>query len=279
MGVGVCGVGLWGLVPETFWDKGLETFLERESTGEGGRGREVGGEKMEGSGEESSRRDGLGEMGISKQEGSRRSGETVEVFELVETANDPATTSTSAACSSSSETPGNQDVDKRATEHQATPPRRNDYTSRMASRPNGSFRTHLLPWHGRLREDERWLRVAARPFFLFAYPAILWSAITHSCCIGWLVVISESMDVIYRNPNSYHFGAFSTGLVYISAFIGGVLGTAITGKMLNVIVRAMARKNGGVFEPEFRLVMMMPVTITTVVGLMGFGWSAEVQDA
>lgn len=41
----------------------------------------------------------------------------------------------------------------------------------------------------------------------------------------------------------------------------------------------MARKNGGVFEPEFRLVMMMPVTITTVVGLVGFGWSAEVQDA
>lgn len=43
MGVGVCGVGLWELVPETFWDRGLETFLERESTGEGGRGREGGG--------------------------------------------------------------------------------------------------------------------------------------------------------------------------------------------------------------------------------------------
>lgn len=49
MGVGVCGVGLWGLVPETFWDRGLGTFLEegvdgRGRTGEGRRRREDGGE-------------------------------------------------------------------------------------------------------------------------------------------------------------------------------------------------------------------------------------------
>jgi hypothetical protein len=41
----------------------------------------------------------------------------------------------------------------------------------------------------------------------------------------------------------------------------------------------MSRRNGGLYEPEFRLVMAIPIAITTVIGLMGFGWSAEVHDA
>ncbi|KAK0659708.1 major facilitator superfamily transporter [Cercophora samala] len=262
--VGVVGGGLWLFGAETFWDRGVDVMGEKRVEDRGLRG------------QGSLRHDGMGEISTPDNDTGRRSGETVE---LVETVNDPITSSSSAAWSSSSETRGNQDLEKRIVEHPGTPPRRNEYTSRMAARPAGSFSRHLLPWHGRLRQDENWFRVAARPFFLFAYPAILWSAIVYSCCIGWLVVISESMDVIYRDPNTYHFSAFSTGLVYISPFIGGVLGTAIAGKMSDVIVKAMARRNGGVFEPEFRLVMIIPVAITTVIGLMGFGWSAEVHDA
>jgi hypothetical protein len=64
----------------------------------------------------------------------------------------------------------------------------------------------------------------------------------------------------------------------LSPFIGGVLGTAVAGKISDIVVKAMARRNGGLYEPEFRLVMAIPIAITTVVGLMGFGWSAEIKD-
>jgi hypothetical protein len=40
----------------------------------------------------------------------------------------------------------------------------------------------------------------------------------------------------------------------------------------------MTRRNGGVFEPEFRLVMVILVAFSTVMGLWGFGWSAQVED-
>ncbi|KAK0703630.1 hypothetical protein B0T26DRAFT_732092 [Lasiosphaeria miniovina] len=68
------------------------------------------------------------------------------------------------------------------------------------------------------------------------------------------------------------------GLVYLSPFIGGILGTAVAGKVSDVIVKAMARRNGGLYEPEFRLVMAAPVALTKVVSLMSFGWSAQVRD-
>ena len=67
-------------------------------------------------------------------------------------------------------------------------------------------------------------------------------------------------------------------MVYISPFIGGVLGTAVAGKVSDIIVRYMSRRNDGIYEPEFRLVMAIPVTIATCIGLMGYGWSAQERD-
>lgn len=152
------------------------------------------------------------------------------------------------------------------------------YTAILRDRPALTFVQQLKPYNGRLHQD-KWLRVAIRPFILFAYPAVLWSAIVYSCAVGWLIVLSESVAVIYRSRDSYGFSALSTGLIYLSPFIGGILGTAVAGKVSDLIVRAMSKRNGGLYEPEFRLVMAAPVAITTVIGLMGFGWSAEVHDA
>ncbi|KAH6716062.1 major facilitator superfamily domain-containing protein [Leptodontidium sp. MPI-SDFR-AT-0119] len=152
------------------------------------------------------------------------------------------------------------------------------YTTILRDKPALTFVQQLKPYNGRLHQDN-WFRVAIRPFILFAYPAVLWSAVVYSCAVGWLIVLSESVAVIYRRRTSYGFSALSTGLIYLSPFIGGVLGTAVAGKVSDIIVRAMAKRNGGLYEPEFRLVMAAPVAITTVIGLMGFGWSAEVHDA
>ena len=151
------------------------------------------------------------------------------------------------------------------------------YTSHLRTQPPKTFRQTLKPWNGVLRHDN-WFKVALRPFILFAYPAILWSTLVYSLSIGWLIVLSESVSEIYRNKETYNFSALQTGLVYISPFIGGILGTAVAGKVSDLIVRLMSRRNGGIYEPEFRLVMAIPVLISTCIGLMGFGWSAEEKD-
>ncbi|PQE24297.1 major facilitator superfamily transporter protein [Rutstroemia sp. NJR-2017a BVV2] len=158
------------------------------------------------------------------------------------------------------------------------PPRGVQYTHTLRQSPKLTFVQQLKVWNGRLCHD-KWLVVAIRPFILFTYPAVLWSSIVYACSIGWLIVLSESVAVIYRTRDTYNFSALSTGLIYLSPFIGGVLGTAVAGKVSDVIVRAMSRRNGGLYEPEFRLIMGIPVAITTVIGLMGFGWSAHNHDA
>lgn len=154
----------------------------------------------------------------------------------------------------------------------------NAYIARYGSGPRKTYLQSLKPWSGRLRKDN-WFRVALRPFILFAYPSILWSTLIYSLSVGWLIVLSESVAEIYQNKESYSFTPLQTGLVYISPFVGGVLGTAVAGKVSDMIVRSMARRNGGIYEPEFRLIMAIPIMLTTVIGLMGYGWSAAERDA
>ena len=151
------------------------------------------------------------------------------------------------------------------------------YTTRMRVSEPKSYTEILKPWNGRVSQT-KWWKAALRPFVLYAYPSVLWSSLVYSLSIGWLIVLSESVSKIYRNKESYNFSALGTGLVYLSPFIGGVLGTAVAGKVSDVIVQYMARRNGGVYEPEFRLVMAAPVAVTTAIGLMGYGWSAQERD-
>ncbi|RFU75038.1 major facilitator superfamily domain, general substrate transporter [Trichoderma arundinaceum] len=158
------------------------------------------------------------------------------------------------------------------------PPKIKAYTHNLRHQPAQTFIQQLKPYHGRLNNDN-WFKVMIRPFILFVYPAVLWSAAIYACSIGWLIVISENLAVIYRNPEGYNFTALQAGLVYVSPFVGGILGTGVAGKISDIIVRAMARRNGGMYEPEFRLVMAVPILLATCIGLMGFGWSAQEKDS
>lgn len=151
------------------------------------------------------------------------------------------------------------------------------YTSNLRAKPPVSFMQSLKPWNGRIAK-ESWLRVMFRPFILFAYPAVLWSSMVYALSVGWLIVLSEAVAEIYRNKDTYNFSALATGLVYISPFVGGILGTVVAGKVSDMIVRFMSRRNGGVYEPEFRLIMAFPIAITTSMGLMGFGWSVQERN-
>ncbi|KAJ5372664.1 Major facilitator superfamily domain general substrate transporter [Penicillium concentricum] len=152
------------------------------------------------------------------------------------------------------------------------------YTNRLRERPKIPFSQLLRVWNGRIAQDS-WFRVAVRPFVLFAYPSVLWSTVVYSLSVGWLIVLSESVAHIFEGKEHYHFTALQTGLVYISPFVGGLLGTAVAGKVSDIIARFMTRRNGGIYEPEFRLVMALPIALSTVIGLMAFGWSAEIGDS
>jgi hypothetical protein len=110
-----------------------------------------------------------------------------------------------------------------------------------------------------------------------------------SCFTNFSTCVSSPYTAHCTYGRPYNLSSLSVGLLYIAPFVGGVLGSSIAGKLSDIVCRFMARRNDGVFEPEFRLVMVIPVALATVFGissyfrtndkgLWGFGWSTQVKD-
>jgi len=56
-----------------------------------------------------------------------------------------------------------------------------------------------------------------------------------------------------------------------------LVGEVISGPLNDYLCIRLARKNHGIYEPEFRLVLMLPVLIFGIVGFFGFGATVHYQ--
>jgi hypothetical protein len=118
-----------------------------------------------------------------------------------------------------------------------------------------------------------YLSLLLRPFPLFLHPTILWACLVQGVIIGWTVLIGIVLASIMLGPPLW-FGEVETGYMYTGAFIGALVGFGIAGLGSDWSARVLTRWNGGVYEPEMRLVMVVPQIVLGAGGLYGFGVSA-----
>ncbi|KAH8603088.1 MFS general substrate transporter [Bisporella sp. PMI_857] len=135
--------------------------------------------------------------------------------------------------------------------------------------PKVTFAQSLSPFNGRKSNDSYW-KLLLRPFPLFAHPAILWACLVQGTMIGWTVFIGVVLGALFIGPPMF-WTEVDTGYAYTGAFIGAVLGFVIAGALADWSAKFMTRKNGGIYEPEFRIVLVIPQLIFGCAGLFGFG--------
>ena len=132
-----------------------------------------------------------------------------------------------------------------------------------------SFAQSLLPFNGR-KTDESFLKLLFRPFPLFFHPAVLWACLTQGTLIGWTVMIGVVLAAIFLGPPLW-FNEVKTGYMYAGPFIGAILGFVLSGLLSDWSTRFMIRRNKGIYEPEFRIVLVFAQLIFGCAGLYGFG--------
>ena len=139
--------------------------------------------------------------------------------------------------------------------------------------PKKTFAQSLALFDGR-KTDESFWKLFLRPFPLFLHPAFLWAMLIQGALIGWTVFIGVILAAVFLGPPLF-WTEVDTGYSYTGAFIGAILGFIVSGTLADWSAKAMTRANKGIYEPEFRIVLVIPQLIFGVAGLYGFGLSAQ----
>ncbi|CZR64179.1 uncharacterized protein PAC_14076 [Phialocephala subalpina] len=91
-----------------------------------------------------------------------------------------------------------------------------------------------------------------RPFVLITYPTVLWSSLVYGMSLGWNVILGASVAQLFAPP-PYLFNSGDQGLIFISPFIGSLVGTYLCGPLADRIANWATKRNHGIREPEMRL--------------------------
>ncbi|RDL40568.1 MFS general substrate transporter [Venustampulla echinocandica] len=129
---------------------------------------------------------------------------------------------------------------------------------------------------GRKYSTAPFWKILVRPAVIFWYPAVLWAFLIYGVTLTWIVVFSVVNAAIFTVA-PYNFTVSQVGLISISPFIMTIIGEVIAGPLNDYICLWLAKKNHGIYEPEFRLVLMVPVFILGVAGFFGFGATVHFQ--
>lgn len=105
---------------------------------------------------------------------------------------------------------------------------------------------------------------------LTTFPAIAYTAITYGSLLAWWSILASAEATYLFNP-PYNFTAAGVGLMNIAPFIGIIPAILVGGYLNDKSILWLSRRNGGIYEPEMRLWLALPVAITTPAGILMFG--------
>ncbi|KAI0389970.1 major facilitator superfamily domain-containing protein [Xylariaceae sp. FL0594] len=152
-------------------------------------------------------------------------------------------------------------------EHRESSPAMPEIGIRME--PKDSFLRSLRFYTGVYAKTPLW-KIFLRPMVVFWYPAVLWAFLLYGVTLTWIVVFSVVNAVIFTAP-PYKFSVSQTGLISLSPFLLSLIAEIISGPMNDWICVWLAKKNRGIYEPEFRLPLIAISFLLGVAGFFGFG--------
>lgn len=135
------------------------------------------------------------------------------------------------------------------------------------------------PFDGAQRTPGQIIRTAVtRPFRMLATQVIVQFMATYLMYLyGVVYIMLSSFPGLWSGPEPGGYGMSISigGLNYISLGLGFWAGAQVCARLQDRIYAAMKQRNGGVGEPEFRVLMMAPGAVLTPIGLLIYGWTAE----
>ena len=132
--------------------------------------------------------------------------------------------------------------------------------------PKKTFLQELIPW-SKINPEASYIHLFVRPWPLIVYPAVIFGFLIFSTTLAWIVMVLNVNASIFQGRH-YHMKPGINSLINVSAVIGIFIGSYVGGGLTDLIAARMAKRNKGVFEPEFRLIALIFPAVIVPVGLL-----------
>ncbi|CAK7235857.1 hypothetical protein SCUCBS95973_009409 [Sporothrix curviconia] len=118
--------------------------------------------------------------------------------------------------------------------------------------------------------NESYIRSIFSPFATLLLPGVAWAAYCYACTVAFSIATSLSLSSIF-GAAPYNFSTGAIGLTVLSPFVGDILGNLVPGPITDWLAVKLSRRNNGVYEPEFRIILCIPAFLANLAGYWGFG--------
>ncbi|CAG7939422.1 unnamed protein product [Penicillium nalgiovense] len=143
--------------------------------------------------------------------------------------------------------------------------------SRVHTNPNIQMKTYFQRMALVTTTDEAlWPHFYQPIVALFTFPAVSYAAITYGSVLSWFAIMT-SLQASYMIIPPYNFDAVGVGLMNVAPFVGALLGFPFGGYLSDKSILWLSKRNGGIYEPEMRLWLALPIAITGPGGILMFG--------
>jgi MFS family permease len=140
-----------------------------------------------------------------------------------------------------------------------------------------TFVQELAVYNGSFSDDSI-LKFLIGPFLTLLNPAACYAVLASGLLNSWYVGSAIILAGIFSGP-PWTFNAAQIGYLGAGPFVGGAVGSLVCGFFGDHVIKVLTKRNKGVYEPEFRLVFMLPAGIACGIGMFLFGYTLEIGAA
>jgi hypothetical protein len=139
----------------------------------------------------------------------------------------------------------------------------------LALEPRHTMRQNLRVWRGRVT-DQNFFKAFVRPFPLMLFPSVLFSTVINGAFTTWAMMSGIVKHQVMLYP-PYNLKPDVMAYITLPGSIVSLLSALVAGFLSDWLIKFMARRNKGVYEPEFRLILMIPAVFFSTLGFTLLG--------
>ena len=133
-----------------------------------------------------------------------------------------------------------------------------------------SFASRFMPFRrlpGRPSVKQMFFMMIRPLLIVFKFPCVAWAGFIYGINLSWYQVLNGTASPVLSAP-PYEWRSAYIGCIYVGPMVGAVFGCLWAGIAADKLALHLARRNGGIREPEQRLWPLVIAGIFTAAGLI-----------